>query len=167
MNPELFDIETLKMVGLWPNPEQPAYNLLPYVKRLRGDNLVGLDFGMAKGEDIRVFLDECDKIAKIVTIFDSRADYVEAANKNLDGQSKLEIVTEVSKEPNQFDFIFFNTENNVENNLKLCYDVLKPGGIFAGAMHSKLRNSLVDFRNNNKIRIPINKSHETWFWTKQ
>ena len=166
MNPELFDIETLKMVGLWPNPEQPARNLLPYIKRLRSETFIGLDYGMAKGEDIRMLLDECEKIEKIITIFDSKSEYIEAAKKNLDGQAKVEVVTEFPSD-HKFDFIFFNSENEVEKNLKLCYDTLKSGGIFAGNMHGKLRNTLTDFRNNNKIRIPINIAHDTWFWTKQ
>ena len=166
MNPEFFDIETLKMVGLWPNPEQPGRNLLPYVKRLRSESVIGLDYGMAKGEDIRILLDECSKISRIDSIFDSKSEYVEVAKKNLDGFDKVNVITELPKDVT-YDFIIVNTENNVASVLNTCYNLLKSGGIFAGTNHAQFRDTIVKFRNDNKIRIPINITHNTWFWIKQ
>jgi predicted O-methyltransferase YrrM len=76
------------------------------------------------------------------------------------------------KEP-KFDFIFVDGDHSYDATLADCeayYPLLKDGGIFCGHDYSSLESvhkAVDDFRNNNKIKPPINlTTNSSFFWYK-
>ena len=51
-DPEFFDYNTLKQMGLWPDSNQMAVNVSPYINRLKVETPQILLYGMLRGDDI-------------------------------------------------------------------------------------------------------------------
>lgn len=72
----------------------------------------------------------------------------------------------------EFDFIFIDGDHSYDGakyDMENFYPLLKKHGFFAGHDWNlePVRKALMYFREENKIRIPINNStNQTWFWTK-
>lgn len=192
-DPEFFDIEMLKQMGIWPLHHLPAYGMIPYIKRLRGD-LLGVELGVLKGETSHEILDNCENVKKLYGVDPYVAHFDGAANRTDEEMSQYEAI--MKKNLNKFadrfehvkksshdcsdmfeneslDFIFIDSIQLIEHlskELELWYPKLKKDGIFFG--HDSMSESVVlalkNFRNNNKIRIPINHSkNQVWFWIKK
>ena len=69
MNPEYFDIENLKIFGMWPHQNFISRGIVPYIKRIRKDKVYVAVIGDLKGESIVDMLETTgDKIEKVYVI---------------------------------------------------------------------------------------------------
>lgn len=193
-DPDFFDVNTLKLTGLWPLNYLPAYGMLPYIKRHRGDNLVGVELGLLKGETSFEILTNCENVKKMYGVdpyaphFDGNAErsaedmsqYESIMKKNMSNfgdrfehikKSSLECSDMFADE--SLDFIFIDTvqfEDHLLKELELWYPKVKKDGIIFGhdAMTESVIVALKKFRDERKIRIPINHSkNQVWFWSKK
>ena len=191
-DPEFFNVEVLKQMGLWPLPHLPAYGIIPYLKRMRGD-LTGVELGVLKGETSFEILNNSPNVKKMYGVdpyaahFDGAADrteeemsqYEEIMKQNMNRfDDRWEHIKKSSHdcadmfENESLDFIFIDSIQLIEHlskELELWYPKIKKNGIIFGhdAMTESVVVSLKKFRNEHKIRVPINHSkNQVWFWTK-
>ena len=191
-NPEYFDIDQLKQSNMWPFTFLPAYGMIPYINRMRGD-IVGIEIGVLKGETSYVLLDSCPNIKKLYGIdrylpykdidLDRTAEdmenYENIAKKNLKSFSdRFEFVKADSRdisdkfENESVDFILIDSEHTEENlmsELSLYYPKLKKAGIMFGhdSNIKVVSDTVKKFKSENKIRVPLQYSKNfIWFWIK-
>ena len=75
MNPDEFDIEMKKMVGLWPDPNLVSRSIIPYAKRLKtGKNLSITLLDDLRGENTVDFLENIENIKRINVINEYHSD---------------------------------------------------------------------------------------------
>jgi len=168
MNPEYFDIENLKMFGMWPHQSFISRAIAPYAKRIRKEKVSILLVGDNKGEQCIDFLDLCDdKIQKISVIRNSDDDLVKAIfTKNTKGRDEI---TDAHSEES-FDIICIDEHSCTEEILKKYYDLVPSNGIFCGNGHEtkKVKEALTSFRRSSKIGTPIQVANRAvWFWYKR
>jgi len=192
MDPEFFDIEQLKQVGLWPFDFLPAYGIIPYINRYR-EETVGIEIGVLKGETSHELLSACPRIKKLYGVdpykgyqdldrFRTEEDmkrYQEICNKNMNKfADRFELIVDSSENSvnrfsdNSIDFIFIDgqqTYDSVKNELQSYYPKIKSRGMIFG--HDGNLENIIraykDFRNENKIRTPLcNSKNFVWFWYK-
>ena len=192
-DPDFFNVTQLKETGMWPFTFLSAYGMMPYLKRTPGE-LVGLEIGVLKAENMVTILENCPNVKMIYGIdpFKEHTDYETERTKEqmkeyeriaLENLSEFEgrysIVKKTSKaaakdfgKDEQFDFILIDGDHSYEgvtNDLKAYYPLLKKGGhVF---VHDNNRESvmkaMVDFRNENKLRMPMHTSKNfISFWNK-
>ena len=177
MNPEYFDIENLKIFGMWPHQNFISRGIVPYIKRIRKDKVYVAVIGDLKGESIVDMLETTgDKIEKVYVInkYESDdADLIKAVfaknTKNLKGKlvMKNDIESLKSKESLP-DVVCVNDMTCTVENLMLSYDITPSGGIFCGNGHETVtvKTALTEFRRQSKIGTPIQVSNRAiWFWT--
>lgn len=187
-DPEFFDIETLKMVGLWPMHDLPAHGIVPYIKRL-GNDLVGIELGVLKAESSCVLLEECPNIRNLFCIdpflpFETKtAEEMDAFNKiavkNLSKYKNVSLMTANSLDAHtcfdneSIDFVFIDTlldREHLEKEMDLYYPKIKKNGMIFGhdANHVEIVMGLKSFRDKNKIRLPIlHSKNQIWYWVKR
>ena len=168
MNPEYFDIENLKMFGMWPHQNFISRAISPYAKRVRKEKVSILIVGDNKGEQCIDFLDLCnDKIQKISVITNGDDELIKAIfAKNTKGRDEI-VDTNLE---DTFDIICINEHSCTEETLKKYYDLLPSNGIFCGNGHetNKVKEALTNFRRNSKIGTPIQVANRlVWFWYKR
>lgn len=170
MNPEFFDIEQKKLFGIWPHADLISYGINPYVRRIRQDKIVMAIIGDLLGEDVFCFLESNPtKIAKInvVNKYDDET-LRNVFNKNTaDYKSKIGFGLDKDK---QRDVVCIEKNACTQDNLMLYYNNVKSGGIFCGSGHdtNEVRQTLTEFRRQQKIGTPIQICHRTiWFWYKR
>jgi predicted O-methyltransferase YrrM len=172
----------------------PAYGIIPYLKRLRGDNLRGVELGLLKGETSYEILTNCPNIKKMYGV-DPYAEHhdgnemrteeemiqYEAIMKNNMNHfdDRFEHIKKSSHdcadmfEDESLDFIFIDSVQFVDHlskELELWYPKVKKDGFIFGhdAMTTNVVVALKKFRDEHKIRIPINHSkNQVWFWIKK
>jgi hypothetical protein len=196
MNPDYFTIEQMKQTGLWPQAHKPAYAMIPYIKRMRGENIVGIEVGVLKAENMNILLTECPNIKKLygvdnykphtdyetIRTVEDMEHYERIANENLkDFTDRCEILIDDSSvaaksfEKESADFILIDgdhTKEGVKAHLSEFYPVLKKGGMlfihdFQMGLAQGLTDGVKEFREENKIRTPLNKTKNfVGFWTK-
>jgi predicted O-methyltransferase YrrM len=178
------DFMTVKQVAQevgWPLEYTTTKGLVPYINRIRSEDLKGIEIGTGRGEGSYLLLEKCSKLNKLYTIdpFKEYMDWVgiieqkyqekfeEIAKTNLsEFGSRAELVKKSSDdavsmfEDNGMDFIFIDGDHSAEQVKKDCdnyYPKLKVGGIFA--VHdtnlNMVREGLKRFRDEKKVRIPI------------
>lgn len=191
-DPEFFNVEVLKQMGLWPLPHLPAYGIIPYLKRMRGD-LTGVELGVLKGETSFEILNNSPNVKKMYGVDPYAAHFDGAADRTEEEMSQYEEIMKQNMnrfgdrwehikksshdcadmfENESLDFIFIDSIQLIEHlskELELWYPKIKKNGIIFGhdAMTESVVVSLKKFRNEHKIRVPINHSkNQVWFWTK-
>lgn len=187
-DPDFFDIETMKVVGLWPLTDLPAYGMVPYIKRL-GEGITGIELGVLKAETSCILLDECPNIHSLFCIDpylpyedknkDQMDQYNQIAVKNLSKYKNVSLLTSSSLDTHtvfddgSVDFVFIDTVLNreqLEKELDLYYPKIRNGGIIFGhdANHEEIVMGLKSFREKNKIRLPIlHSKNQVWYWVKR
>lgn len=195
-NPDYFNVEQAKEAKLWPFAWLPAYGILPYIKRMKGDKLVGIEVGVFKAETVYMLLSESDKILKIYGIdnYKSHKDYdavrteedmtnyERIAGENLKQfGDRYELIKDDSDkacsrfEKESVDFIHVDADHSKEGikiDLKNYYPLLKKGGYifihdFQMGMAKELTEGVKEFKRENKISVPINISKNfIAFWIK-
>jgi predicted O-methyltransferase YrrM len=189
---EFATIEEHKALGNWPHEFLSAYGMMPYLKRQTGP-LYGVEIGVFTGENVRVLLDECPNIKHItgidpyvehsdqgVTRSQENMDrYKAIADKNLaDAGDRYHLIQERSDvaytklNDEKLDFVLVDADHSYEgimSDLRLYYPKLKSGGhMFIHDCYLEcVRSAINDFREENKIRQPINMSKNfVHFWVK-
>lgn len=178
MNPEHFDIENLKIFGMWPHQNFISRGIVPYIKRIRKDKVYVAVIGDLKGESIVDMLETCDKIEKVYVINKYEGDDAETIKaifakntKNL--KSKLVMksnIEDLKSKENLPDVVCMNDMTCTVESLLLSYEITPSGGIFCGNGHEtmKVKTALTEFRRRNKIGTPIQVSNRAiWFWNKR
>ena len=168
MNPEYFDIENLKLFGMWPHQSFISRAIAPYIKRIRKDKVSVLFVGDNKGEQCIDLLDLCgDKLGKLSNIRDVDDELIKAIYvKNTKGRDEIVDFSE----KDSFDVICINEYSCTEETLKKYYELVPSNGIFCGNGHetTKVKEALTAFRRNNKIGTPIQVANRAiWFWYKR
>lgn len=189
---EFSDISKLTESNLWPFEFLSAYGMMPYLKRA-GENLVGVEIGVLKGENIRLLLDELSNIKMIYGVdpylehsdqgtFRSQEymdQYLEIAERNLKTHKKrYKLVKKSSGEAHtdfkdeSLDFILLDGDHSydgIKNDLEVYYPKLKKGGhIFIHDTYlPDVQKAMHDFRDENRLRMPLNMSKNyISFWVK-
>jgi len=187
-------IEELKESRIWPHAYNAAFGILPYIRRL-GDNTQGVEIGTERGESAYLILDECPNVTTLWTV-DPYVEYenwngpVEQekldkykgiAETNLEvfnGRASPLIMTSDEAVDwlahiEKVDFVFIDgsvDEEQYYQDMKNWYTKIRPGGLFAAHNYQleSVRNALKRFREEDKIRIPIQRTENmTFFWTKR
>ena len=192
---DLMTIEELKADGLWPQEWTSISGLIPYIKR-QGPDLVGLEIGVARGESSYTILEKCPNVKKLYGIdpykaFDDWVGHIDQAHNDKTKEIAIKNLSEfgdrfvsvfgldsktVAMDDGFFqeslDFIFIDGDHSYEGalfDMESFYPLVKKGGLFSGHDYNlpTVQKALVEFRNKNKIRIPINNSsNSVWFWSK-
>lgn len=190
---DFFNVATLKEADLWPFTFLSAYGMIPYLKRMQGE-LVGVEIGILKGENMYTILENCPNVKLIYGIdpFKEHTDYDTKRTKqemkryekiaienlsNYEGNYRL--IKKTSKaaakdfgKDEQFDFVLLDgdhTYNGIMSDLKLYYPLLKKGGYMFvhDTNHEEVLDAVLDYKNHNKLRMPVNHSKNfVSFWTK-
>lgn len=194
-DPEFFNIDQCKEMGMWPFTFLSAYAMVPYIKRMPVDReIVGVEVGVLKGESSYVLLEECPNITKLygidfykahtdyetVRTQESMDQYKTIAEKNLETfKDRFELkVMESHKAAKTFrkeslDFVLLDgdhTSDGIKRDLKEWYPKIKTGGyIFIHDTHiPHVHDAIKFFKDENKIRIPLLRSkNQVSFWVKK
>lgn len=191
--PHEFDtVKTIKESGKWPLDFLSAYGMMPYLKR-HGENLVGIEIGVLKGENIVMLLEELPNIAKIIGIdpFVEHTDqnttrsqedmdkYAKIAAENLKPHKKRYVPIKKSSadaaadiDDESVDFVLLDGDHSYEGikaDLTAYYPKLKKGGhMFIHDCYSQdVLQAIHEYRDENRLRMPLNMSKNfVNFWTK-
>ena len=171
-NPELFDIETLKSLNMWPSETLVSRGIIPYLKRLKQDKIAIAIIGDLKGENAVDIVTNVPKVVK-VSLHNDYSDNTDAEelksvlSKNIKDHKSI-IDPSFSKK--ERDVICFDKSSCTLDNLKLYYDYVKSGGIVCGNGHEfdDVKIALTQFRRECRIGTQMQISHlTTWFWYKR
>lgn len=174
LNPTQFSITQSKEMGLWPPGDVAGLGVWPYIKRHRESNLIVLDVGVMKGENVVYLLekDTNNKIEKIcgVVSYDPQRkqefeNYETILKTNTEGMARFSL--DYSGEPAHV--VCVHADSELDTNLEKYYSVVKSNGIFCGNDHHspRVKEALTNFRRKNKIGTPIMVSTGCWFWIKR
>ena len=190
-------IREYKEQGKWPFSFISGKGLIKIIDNHAtqlGRNVVGLEIGVCKGENIVHFLEHTNKIEKIYGIDpylpymdwigmeteENMRTYESLAKENLAPFSdKVELIKDYSSKVSDrfsnefFDYIFIDGDHSYEGtkgDMMLYYSKLKPGGIFAGhdINLQSVQQAVVEFTDENSIdRTKINYTEtNVWYWYK-
>ena len=170
MNPEHFDIENMKLFGMWPHTNLISRSIVPYINRLAKEKVNVVVEGDFKGESVADMLDNCKKINQIFVhnkYTGDDADLLQAIFKKNTKPYSDRIVYETTE---QADVVCINDTACTPEILEMGYASTPSRGIFCGNGHdtAKVKQALVDFRRSNKIGTPIQVCNASiWFWYKR
>lgn len=149
----------MKQQGLWPVPWTSGMGLVPVLKSLNRENLVGCELGVSFGINLIYTLDNVEEIAKVYAVdpymtYDDRvaggeivsAETIERVHdcflvNSQPYQDKIQLIRKTSDQahvdiPDNFlDYIFIDGDHNYAQtfrDLKNYYPKVREGGIFAG-----------------------------------
>lgn len=189
---EFSDIEKLTEANLWPFEFLSAHGMIPYLKRA-GKDLVGIEIGVLKGENVRLLLDELTNIKTIYGVdpyvehsdqgtFRSQAymdQYLEVADRNLKThKKKYKLVKKSSADAaadfkdESIDFVLLDGDHSydgIKADIETYYPKLKKGGhIFVHDTYlPEVQKAMHDYRDENRLRMPLNMSKNyISFWVK-
>lgn len=185
-----------KEQGKWPFDFIAGKGLVNVVNDLStrlNRNVVGLEIGVCKGENIVHFLEHTNKIDKIhcidpylpymdwvgpVTQEDMNL-YLDITMKNFEPhKDKIVFYKETSDtcvhkfQDEQFDYIFIDGDHSyegVKKDLNNYYSKVKKGGVFSGhdINLSSVQQAVKEFREQNLITNPISFTDvNVWYWVK-
>lgn len=185
------NIEQLKLEKKWPDASFSAFAMIPYLRRIPGE-IIGVEVGVLRADNICFLLESLPNIRKIYGIdnFSAHTDFdtvrTDEDMKKFEKIAKENLLsfgnrcvlirkpsisaTKSIKE--EVDFILIDGEHTydgVKADLNSYYPILKKGGyIFIhDTFASTIAAAVHDFRNENKIRIPLLKSKNyVDFWQK-
>lgn len=186
----------MKTVGLWPQSHLSAYAMIPYIKRMKGDAITGIEMGVLKAENVHVLLTECPNITKLYGVdnykphtdyetvrnFSEMVQYEKIAEENTKvfGE-RYELIKEDSNDAidrlsgSSVDFILIDgdhTKEGVKAHLNEFYPLLKNGGTmfvhdFQMGLAQGLTQGVKEFRDENRIRCPLHTTKNfIAFWVK-
>jgi len=192
---DFMTIEEIKKETTWPYDWLSVKGIAPYIKRMKGDNITGVEIGTCRAESTAYLLEECPNIKKLYTLdpFAEFTDWVGTIKQEI--QDKWKAIAEKNLAPygdrvemlqiysadavnfdgffaESLDFVFIDGDHSYEGvlaDLQGFYPFLRKGGIFAGHDYqmTSVRNALLQFRSDAKITIPINRvDNQAWFWHK-
>lgn len=191
-DPDFFNTIQLKEAGQWPLTFLSAYGMMPYLKRSMIE-LVGIEVGVLKAENMYTILENCPNVKMIYGVdpFKEHTDYQTKRTKEqmkkyekiaLENLSEFEgrysIVKKDSKtaakdfQDESIDFILLDgdhTYNGIKADLQAYYPKLKKGGnmFVHDTNHEDVMRAIVEFRYENKMRMPLHNSKNfISFWTK-
>ena len=169
LDPTLFSITQSKEMGLWPPSDTTSHGIIPYMKRMKSQELIVLDVGIMKGENSYHLIESVPNIKTVYGIISyedgfAHDGYEDLVKRNLTGNEKFSL----DYDDREVDVVCFHHNAN-PNVLSKYYEKLKSNGIFSGSEHSltKVKEFLSKFRRGNKIGTPINVSNGCWFWVKR
>jgi hypothetical protein len=186
MNPDHMDINQLMQMGLWPQP-LPVNGIIPYIRRIPEDDVIGLETGCLKGDNACVLLTECPKVTLYsidddlpfteggheTTVVDMQA-YQKVRFMNvLPFHDRFKFFDSLNKKVSSpklrdLDFIFLNSPaHRLGDDLEQYYSKVRPGGYVFGTKYNlgETRKALYEWREKNCVRIPIKiSSNNVWFW---
>lgn len=149
----------MKQQGLWPVPWTSGMGLVPVLKSLNRENLVGCELGVSFGINLIYTLDNVEEIAKVYAVdpymtYDDRvaggeivsAETIERVHdcflvNSQPYQDKIQLIRKTSDQAhvdipdNSLDYIFIDGDHNYAQtfrDLKNYYPKVREGGIFAG-----------------------------------
>lgn len=190
---DFMTVEELRKDIGWPLDYTASKGLIPYIKRMKGTEVAGIEIGAARGESAYYILEQCPNVSKLITI-DPFLKYEDwngpidqptmdrfktIAYKNLEVfDSRAEIVNMTAEDAKDmfpdfsYQFIFIDGDHSTKGvlqDLNNYYPKLAVGGLLA--VHDTNLNSVTDaikgFREINKVRNPINRIiNSVAFWTK-
>jgi len=175
MNPETFDVQKLKLFGMWPPANLIAADIMPYIRRMKVDNVTIGIFGDTRGENVVAFAEnnESKKINKIywtdypgTEICKSNLKSAEENVPNIitDNRDILEKALHICV----IDSSFFDRVD-IDTILPRMYESVKDGGMFVGGGHDNesIKAKVKLFRQQLKITAPISVvNRHIWFWNK-
>ena len=189
-NPDYYNIELHKQAGKWPLEYLAAYGMIPYLKR-SGDNLIGAEVGVLKGENVHVLLESLPNVKQIfgidhyephtdyetVRTADDMKQYEKVAKENLDQfYKRYKLIkkksTEVEMSKESLHFVLLDgdhTYEGVKADLNHYYPLLKKGGhmFIHDTNNDSVFSAVMDFRDENKLRQDLNRSkNNVDFWVK-
>jgi hypothetical protein len=189
-------IAEYKEQGKWPFDFIAGKGLVNVINDLStrlSRNLVGLEIGICKGENIVHFLEQTNRIDKIhcidpylpymdwvgpVTQEDMNLWYEITMKNFAPHMDKIVIYKDTSDncvdkfENGQFDYIFIDGDHSYEGvfqDLNNYYSKVKTGGVFSGhdINLQDVQRALSEFRSVNEINNPIQFTDvNVWYWTK-
>lgn len=189
---DFMSIEELRTEVGWPLDYTTSKTLIPYIKRLKGDDVSGVEIGTGRGEGTYLILETCPNVSMdtidpfleyedwIGTIMQADQDKFKAiARKNLtDFHGRATMINLKSDEAvngyedNSLDFVIIDGDHSSEQVARDCknyYSKLRSGGLFAvhdNNLHG-VKDGLKKFREENKIRVPLNMASVSMvFWYK-
>lgn len=172
LDPTRFNIEQMKQMNMWPPGDIAGLGVLPYIKRLKANNLRVLDVGVGKGENASYLLEHTQTTVKGET-------KIEKLHGLRFGEEDNDVLEQNMKAPwfdrfelgypkdMQFDVICINSQGgDLDKNLKEFYNMLKSGGIYCGNDHAlpHVKEALHKFRRTVKIGELIHVARGNWFW---
>jgi predicted O-methyltransferase YrrM len=189
---DFMTVEEIRNEMGWPLEYTSVKGLAPYIARL-GDGATGIEIGTCRGESAYLILETCANVNTIHCI-DPWLAYDDWAGKlDQETMDKFEAITRKNLEQfgdraniikskaddvvgkfadESVDFVFVDGDHSYEATLKDIenyYNKVRKGGIFSGHDYNlePVRQAIEDFRNKNKVRIPIQKTiNSVWFWYK-
>lgn len=183
-DPTYFTVEQLRGVGLWPLPYLSGLMMVPYINRLSGDELKGIEVGVLKGETATVVLEACPKVKTYygvdpyreyfdvdhIKTQDQMNHFKEVAEKNLSKHPQYKLVDVVPE--GLVDFILIDGNHSYENvltDLNTYYPLLREGGIMFchDYNNDEVRRAITDWRRSNRVSNPIMvMPNFLWVWYK-
>lgn len=191
-----YTIEQYKKQGAWPLTWISAKGLLPIIVQSANQlkrNVVGLEIGVCRGENIVYFLENTDKIEKIICIDpylpyddwngqitkeDVERSYQITLENFLPHKNRIELHKDTSDKcvskfyDEHFDYIFIDGDHSykgVFEDMSNYYSKLKQGGIFSGHDINlpDVQRAVRDFRVKNNINDEIKFTDiNVWYWIK-
>jgi hypothetical protein len=169
-NPEFFEIEQLKAMGMWPNSTMISRGIIPYVNRLRNDKIKITIVGDIKGESTYDILENCPKVFHVHTVNDFNIEDGELYKNLFTANIKSHKEKVKFRDDRESDVVCIDQRVCSVENLVKYYELTKSGGIFCGNGHeiTNVKEQLGLFRRQVKIGTPIMISNRSvWLWIKR
>jgi hypothetical protein len=186
-------VNELKASGEWDSFYISGKGLAPIIASM-GDNVVGLELGVARAETTYYLLENCPNI-KMYFCVDPWLPYMDwngMITNQLIADMKLAALTNLSHFPDRvivvqensadaekgvpddtLDFIFIDGDHSFEAayfDITTYWPKVKKGGLFAGhdAGMRTVDDALAKFRQENNITTPIRFcENQCWYWVKE
>lgn len=173
MDPDYFEIDRLRPLGMFPRSTLISRGLIPYVNRManREEKIKITIVGDLKGESVVDFLENCPKIFRIYVVNDYPATPEGEKLKKIFEKNTEKYKDKIKyMHDRQSNFVCIERESCSIEILETYYSLVRIGGIFAGNghEHTDVKEPLVKFRREHKIGTPIQVSNRAvWFWYKR
>ncbi len=185
-------IEEYKNKGQWPLNYIAGMGLINPIKSL-GEDVVGLEVGVCRGENIVYFLENCSNIKTIhcidpyleyndwngVITQQQMDEFYEITMKNFKNHfDRIVLHKDTAKncvslfEDQSLDYIFIDGDHSytgVLTDMRNYYSKVKNGGIFSGhdINLNEVRHAIIQFREENAINNQISVvENNAWYWRK-
>jgi hypothetical protein len=186
-------VNELKTLGEWDSFYVSGKGLAPVIASM-GDNLVGLELGVARAETAYYLLENCPNIMMYFCV-DPWLPYMDwngmitnqlisdmkmAALANLSHfPDRTQVIEENSADAEKgvpddsLDFIFIDGDHSYDAalfDMRTYWPKVKKGGLFAGhdAGMATVDNALATFRYENDIKTPVQFCpNQCWYWVKE
>jgi hypothetical protein len=166
--------------------------LIPEINKLEGD-IVGVEIGVWKGENIEALLQRCPNIKKMYGIdpYKAYGNYLLYRDEAFLAPLRIEAIERIAKlgdrvelielpsaeavsrfEDESVDFVFIDGNHSFEavyEDLHIWYKRLKPGGIFSGHDFDipSVNDALFKFRKDLKMKSTFAVTgNQVWWWRK-